>query len=58
MKSIHHGTAGANSKLRGKRTQLLRCRCCELFNPRWDERVKEAKKEIKDVYRTNGSQIR
>lgn len=47
MKSIRHGTAAANSKLRGKRTRLLSCRCCMLFNPKWEERVKEANKEIR-----------
>jgi hypothetical protein len=47
MKSIYHGKAGANSKLRGKKQKLLSCRCCVLFNPRWDERMKEAKIEIR-----------
>jgi hypothetical protein len=47
MKSIHHGKAGANSKLRGKKTAVLSCRCCMLFNPKWDERMKEAKLEIR-----------
>ncbi len=47
MKSIYHGQAGANSKLRGKRTHLLSCRCCMLFNPKWAERMKEAKTEIR-----------
>lgn len=55
MKSIYHGTAGANAKLRGKRTKLLKCKCCELFNPKWDERFKEAKANIKE-YR-NGTTI-
>jgi hypothetical protein len=47
MKSIRHGKAAANSKLRGKLTRLLSCGCCVLFNAKWSERVKEAKKEIK-----------
>jgi len=48
MKSIYHGTAAANSKLRGKKTKRLSCGCCDLFNPKWDERIKEAKKEIRN----------
>ena len=48
MKSIYHGTVGANAKLKGKKTALLTCGCCMLFNPKHDERVKEAKKEIKE----------
>jgi hypothetical protein len=48
MKSIHHGTAAANSKLRGKRSKLLTCKCCSLYNFKHDERVKEAKNLIKE----------
>ena len=48
MKSIRHGTAGANAKLRGKLTHLLSCKCCMLFNPKHEERVKEANREIKE----------
>lgn len=47
MKSIHHGKAGANAKLRGKRTAMLTCRCCVLQNFKHGERVKEAKVEIR-----------
>ena len=50
MKSIHHGTAAANSNLKGKKTLLLSCKCCVLFNPKWEERVKAADKEIKSLY--------
>jgi hypothetical protein len=46
MKSIHHGTAGANAKLRGKREHLLSCGCCVLRNFSDNERWKEAKQEI------------
>ena len=48
MKSIRHGTAGANAKLKGKLTQLLSCKCCMLINFKHTERVKEAKKQIKE----------
>ena len=46
MKSIHHGTAGANAKLRGKREHLLSCGCCVLQNFTASERWKEAQHEI------------
>ena len=47
MKSIHHGKAGANAKLRGKRQLLLSCGCCVLQNFKWKERWKNAEREIK-----------
>ena len=47
MKSIHHGKAGANAKLKGRKTALLSCRCCMLINFRYDERVKQAKNDIR-----------
>ncbi len=47
MKSIHHGKAGANAKLKGKRTAQLSCGCCVLQNFKWGEKIKEAKKEIR-----------
>ena len=47
MKSIYHGTAGANAKLRGKKTCVLSCQCCVLMNIKDAERIKEANKEIK-----------
>lgn len=46
MKSIHHGTAGANAKLRGKLQRMLSCGCCVMQNFRPRERWKEAQKEI------------
>ena len=46
MKSIHHGTAAANSKLRGKREKVLSCGCCVLQNFTERERIKEADAEI------------
>jgi hypothetical protein len=49
MKSIYHGTAAANAKLKGKKYKLLSCKCCALFNLKWEERVKEANKEIKSL---------
>jgi hypothetical protein len=48
MKSLHHGKAAANSKLRGKLQKELSCGCCCLTNFTRSERVKEAKREIKD----------
>ena len=49
MKSIYHGTAGANAKLRGKKTCVLSCQCCVLMNIKDAERIKEANKEIRDL---------
>lgn len=46
MKSIHHGKAGANAKLKGKKTCTLSCGCCSLQNFTESERIKEADKEI------------
>ncbi len=48
MKSIYHGKAGANSKLKGKITKMLACGCCDLYNWKWSERIKEATKQIKE----------
>lgn len=48
MKSIYHGQAGANAKLQGKVTKMLACRCCDLYNWKWSERIKEATKQIKE----------
>lgn len=48
MKSIHHGTAGANNKLRGKKSCGLSCGCCVMYNWKWDERLKEANEEIEN----------
>jgi hypothetical protein len=47
MKSIYHGKAGANKKMRGKLSVELYCRCCMMFNWKWRERMKEAKQEIR-----------
>jgi hypothetical protein len=47
MKSIHHSKAGANAKLKGRKTAQLTCRCCMLINFKHEERVKEAKTEIR-----------
>jgi hypothetical protein len=46
MKSMKQA---ANFKMRGKLTMRCRCGCCEVFNPKWSERLKEAAKEIKQV---------
>jgi hypothetical protein len=47
MKSIHHGKAGANAKLKGKLEHVLSCGCCVLQNFKWRERCKQALKETK-----------
>ena len=47
MKSIHHGKAASNSKLNGRKTAQLTCRCCMLINFKHEERVKEAKNLIR-----------
>lgn len=47
MKSIYHGTAAANSKLRGKKYKLLSCRCCSLINIKVEVREKEADNDIR-----------
>lgn len=49
MKSIHHGKAGANAKLKGKLSKDLSCGCCTMQNFKWQEKVKEAKKEMKAI---------
>ena len=51
MKSIYHGTAAANCKLRGKKFRLLLCKCCALINKKEDFRKAEAKKEIENFKR-------
>lgn len=38
----------AQAKMRGKKTMRLACGCCEAQNFKWRERLKEAKKEIKN----------
>ena len=48
MKSIYHGTAGANAKLRGKKTCVLSCQCCVLMNIKESERDKEADRDIQE----------
>jgi hypothetical protein len=48
MKSIYHGKAGANTKLKGKITKMLACRCCDMYNWKWSEKIKEATKQIKE----------
>lgn len=47
MKSIYHGKAAANCKMRGKKFKVLSCGCCALINLKVDFRKKEAENEIK-----------
>jgi hypothetical protein len=56
MKSVHHGTAAANCKLKGKLTQRLICGCCDLYNWKWQEKVKLANQDIR-YYRENRNVI-
>jgi hypothetical protein len=39
----------AQVNMKGKRTIRLACGCCEAQNFKWRERVREAKKEIKEI---------
>lgn len=41
-------TAGIRCKMRGKKTMSMLCGCCVAQNFKWDVRVKEALKEIKE----------
>jgi hypothetical protein len=48
MKSIYHGKAAANCKLRGKKYHLLSCKCCCLINIKDEVREKEKSKEVRE----------
>lgn len=37
-----------NVKCRGKKTMRMNCGCCEMFNAKWELRMKQARKEIND----------
>jgi hypothetical protein len=52
MKSIYHGTAAANCKLRGKKFHLLSCRCCALINVKDQVEDRCTRKEI-DEFKKN-----
>ena len=45
MKSIPQGAG--NCKMRGKLTKQMSCGCCQAVNFKWNVRVKEALKEIR-----------
>jgi hypothetical protein len=48
MKSpVQRGVPG-NVKMRGRKTRLMSCLCCEMIDFRWDQRIKQANKEIRD----------
>jgi len=49
MKSMK---SAANFKLRGKLRMMCQCGCCEVYNPTWTERLKEAKKEVDNYCNT------
>lgn len=46
VKSLHIGNIAGQANLRGKRSRLLRCGCCEVQDFRGLERAREALKEI------------
>lgn len=46
-----------NFKRRGKKTMRLGCRCCEMFNAKWELRMKQARKEIDEFRRNNASVV-
>lgn len=49
MKSLHLRGVAGNCKLKGKKTKMLSCGCCDVQNWKWRERLKEAQREIKDA---------
>ena len=53
MKSIYHGKAAANKKLNGKLTAVLSCKCCVMFNAKWELHLKNVDRELKQFI-TNG----
>jgi type I restriction-modification system DNA methylase subunit len=53
MKSPVFGAKAGNIKMRGKKTKLLSCLCCGMIDCRWEQRFKEAKKEIENEAKTN-----
>ena len=48
MKSPVYGGHPGNVKMRGRKTRLMSCMCCEMIDFRWEQRLKQAKKEIRD----------
>lgn len=46
MRSPVGVTNPGNVKCRGKKTKLMSCYCCMMIDFRWEQRFKEAKKEI------------
>lgn len=49
MKSVPIRNFAGQAKLRGKKGKLLSCGCCFVQDFRWDERIKQAVKEIRDT---------
>ncbi len=49
MKSLHLRNIAGNINLKGKKYKLLSCKCCVVQDFRYREKVKQAKKEIRDV---------
>lgn len=56
MKSLSIRGIAGNAKLRGKRTHVLNCGCCDLQNFKWKSRWKEAANEIK-YSKSDSSQV-
>jgi hypothetical protein len=48
MKSPVFGARAGNVKMRGKKTKLMSCLCCCMIDCRWEQRIKEAQKEMRD----------
>jgi hypothetical protein len=53
MRSPVYGGHPGNVKMRGRKSRLMSCLCCEMIDFRWDQRMKQAKKEIRDEAKTN-----
>jgi hypothetical protein len=53
MRSPVYGARAGNVKCNGKKTKLLSCYCCMMINCKWEQRLKEADKEIRDEAKTD-----
>lgn len=49
MKSSSSGGAAGNIKMRGKKTRMYSCGCCDAVNFKWDYRKKMDNKEIREA---------
>jgi hypothetical protein len=53
MRSPVYGAKAGNVKCNGKKTKLLSCQCCMMINCKWEQRLKEADKEIRNEAKTD-----